>query len=67
MAEGEKIVEALKTSLDRVEKRELEQRSFSEFQSYFQYFIGLGLLLLIIEFLIPYTRSGLLKGKDFFS
>jgi len=67
LAEGEKIVEALKTSLDRVEKRELEQRSFSEFESYFQYFIGLGLLLLIIEFLIPYTRSGLLEGKDLFS
>jgi len=67
LAEGEKIVDALKTSLDRVEKRELEQRSFSEFESYFQYFIGFGLLLLIIEFLIPYTRSGLLEGKDLFS
>ncbi|MBT8219677.1 MAG: VWA domain-containing protein [Bacteroidia bacterium] len=67
LAEGEKIVDALKTSLDRVEKRELEQRSFSEFESYFQYFIGIGLLLLIVEFLIPYTRSGILAGKDLFS
>lgn len=67
LAEGEKIVDALKSSLDRVEKRELEQRSFSEFESYFQYFIGLGLLLLIIEYLIPYTRSGILTGKDIFS
>jgi Ca-activated chloride channel family protein len=67
LAEGEKIVEALKAGLDRVEKRELEQRSFSEFESYFQYFIGFGLLLLIIEFLIPYTRSGILTGKDIFS
>lgn len=66
LAEGEKIVDALKTSLERVEKRELEQRSFSEFESYFQYFVGLGLLLLILEFLIPYTRSGILKGKDLF-
>lgn len=67
LAEGEKIVEALKTSLERVEKRELEQRSFSEFESYYQYFVGLALLLLIIEFLIPYSRSGLWAGKDLFS
>lgn len=67
LAEGQKIVDALKTSLERVEKRELEQRSFSEFESYYQYFVSLALLLLIIEFLIPYSRSGMWTGKDLFS
>jgi len=44
----------------------MEQRSFSEFESYFQYFIGFALLLILIEFFISYQRSKLLEGRDLF-
>ncbi len=60
------VLEALKERIDNIEKRELEQRVFSEYESYFQYFIGLALLLLLLEFLLPYRRSGVLSGRDIF-
>lgn len=56
-ANSELIREALRQRISAMEKREFEQRSFSEYESYFQYFIGLALLLLIIEFLITFSRN----------
>jgi Ca-activated chloride channel homolog len=49
-----------------VEKRELEQRSFSEFESYFAYFIALALVLIIAEFLMSYRTNKALEGRRFF-
>lgn len=46
---------ALKTldnALEKLEKQEVEQRSFTDFNSYFQLFLGLALLLLLIEGLL---------------
>lgn len=60
------VLDALKQRIDNIEKRELEQRVFSEYESYFQYFLGLGLLFVIVEFLLPYRRSGVLSGRDLF-
>jgi len=62
----ENIVSQLRDRIDKIEKREFEQRSFSEFESYFQYFIGFALLLIIIEFLLSYRKSKFMKGKDIF-
>ncbi|MEL6866388.1 MAG: VWA domain-containing protein, partial [Bacteroidota bacterium] len=66
MVEGDQVFTALREGIDRLEKREIEQRSFSEFESYFQYFIGLALLLLLIEFLTSYRKSRWMRGKDLF-
>ena len=60
------MLDDLREKLEKVEKRELEQRSFSEFESYFQYFIALGLLLIIIEFALSYGKNKWMEGKDFF-
>ncbi|MCB9304298.1 MAG: VWA domain-containing protein [Lewinellaceae bacterium] len=60
------VVEALQEGIGRMEKRELEQRVFSEYNSYFQWFVGLALLLLFLEFLLPYRSSQRLTGKDLF-
>ena len=65
--QGEEVTSALRERIDKIEKRELEQRSFSEYESYFQYFIALALLLMIIEFLMTYTKSKWLEGKDLFN
>ncbi|MEM1319144.1 MAG: VWA domain-containing protein [Bacteroidota bacterium] len=66
LVEGDKILGSLRESINRIEKKEFEQRSFTEFESYFQYFIALGMLLIIIEFLLPYSKSKWWEGKDIF-
>ena len=66
LAQGEEVLEDLGDKLAKVEKRELEQRSFSEFESYFQYFIALALLLIVIEFILSYKKSKWIEEKDFF-
>lgn len=63
--EGNQIIAELKSEIDRLEKQEVEQRSFSEYASYFQYFLAIGLLLLFIEYLIS-NRGTLKKGKSIF-
>ncbi len=65
-ARDEDIVAALRDRIDQIEKQEFEQQSFTDYSSYFQVFIGLGLLLLIMEFMISYRKSKYLEGKDFF-
>lgn len=63
------IGEALREQIDLVEKQEYEQRVFTDFESYFQYFVAIGVLLLMIEFFLPYRKSkrsivGNLFGKE---
>ena len=60
------IVEALRRKIDGLEKRELEQRVFSEYESYFQYFLGIVILLVLIEFVISYRKNRYLAGRDLF-
>ena len=51
--DGNQVIVDLKKQIDRLEKQEVEQRSFTDYESYFQYLLGLGLLFLIIEYFIP--------------
>lgn len=60
------IVDALRKKINGMEKREMEQRVFSEYESYFQYFIGIALLLILIEFVISYRKNRYLADKDLF-
>ena len=64
LIDGDQIIASLRESINKIEKREFEQRSFSEFESYFQYFIALALLLLIVEFVTSFRRSKWMEGKD---
>ncbi|MEM6724436.1 MAG: BatB protein, partial [Bacteroidota bacterium] len=50
-----------------LEKQEFEARTFSEYESYFQYFLAVALLLLIAEFLISFRKNKWLKGRDLFN
>lgn len=43
----------LDREMERMEKRQTEQRSFTEYNSYFQLFLLPAILLLFIEFMIP--------------
>lgn len=53
---GDQIIEDLKIELEKLDKREIEQKSFTDYASYFQYFLFFGILLLIIEFLLSETK-----------
>lgn len=64
---GQEVSLALRNSIEQLEKREFETRSFEDYESYFQYFIAAALFFLIIEFLISYRKSAWLEGKDIFS
>ncbi|MEL6924717.1 MAG: VWA domain-containing protein [Bacteroidota bacterium] len=66
LSESDKIEPALRERIDKVEKRELEQRSFNEYESYFQYFIGLALIFILLEFVISYRKSKWMEGRDIF-
>jgi Ca-activated chloride channel family protein len=60
------IIEALQKHIEKMAKEESEVRSFSDFESYFQWFVAAALLLLTFEFMLPYRRSVWLEDKDFF-
>ena len=66
IAEGNEIIESLAKRIDKLEKQEFEQRSFTEFESYFQYFLAIAILLLIIEFMMAYRRNETRKKRDLF-
>jgi Ca-activated chloride channel homolog len=57
--------EALQTRIDQMEKQELEVRAFSSYNSYFQWFVFIGLGLLVAEWLVSWKRHRL-EGKDMF-
>ena len=57
---------ALLSRISKIEKREFEARSFTEYESYFQYFLALALLFILMEFFMSYRKSTWLIGKDFF-
>lgn len=64
--ETEEIISAVRNRVDLLEKRELEQRIFDEYNSYFQYFLIIAILLLVIEFLLNYRRNNFFAEKDLF-
>lgn len=51
--QGVDAIKDLKDRLSRLQKREVEQKSFSEYNSYFQWFLGIGFLLLLLEWVLP--------------
>src|SRR5882762_3038886 len=44
--------------LDSIEKKSLNDAAFIDYKSYFQWFLGIALLLLLVEFLLPERRKG---------
>ena len=59
------IFSDLENKIESMEKREFEEQSFSEYESYFQYFIGLGLILIFINLFITNKRSALADRSVF--
>lgn len=51
--QGEDAISDLKSRLDRLQKREVEQKSFSEYNSYFQWFLGIAFILFLLDWMLP--------------
>lgn len=52
--------------INKMEKTELETRMFSDYEDQFQYFIGIGLLLLLLEYLILERKGRLARSIRIF-
>lgn len=64
ISEGDAILEALRKKIDQLEKREMEVRAFSEYASYYQYFLAMGLILLAVEAALPLRAARLRQAKE---
>jgi len=47
----------LQAKVDQLERREVEQRSFTDFDSYYGMFTGVALILLLLRITLPETRK----------
>ncbi len=54
-------VEHIVSTIEEMEKAEIEERVFSDYKDQFQWFLGLALLLLLLEWLIPGRKTHLLE------
>ncbi|MBK8490648.1 MAG: VWA domain-containing protein [Saprospirales bacterium] len=55
------VIKGIQAAVAQLDRREMEERVYDEYESYFQYFIGIGLLLLMLDFFSPawtLTRAG---------
>ncbi|MEL6989378.1 MAG: VWA domain-containing protein, partial [Bacteroidota bacterium] len=58
------IFDDLENKIASLDKKEYEQRSFKEYNSYFQYFLLFGILCLILEFILSNRKNKWLKSDD---
>jgi Ca-activated chloride channel family protein len=56
-AGSDEVINALRARIDQMEKRALEQRVFSDYESYFAWFLGIALFLIVAEFFVSYRKS----------
>ena len=67
ISDGDQVITAIQSGIEKIEKQEFETRSLTKYASYFQWFIGLALFFILSEFFISYRKNKYLKGKDFFN
>ena len=60
------IADPLNEEIDRIEKREYEEQTFTEYESHFQLFLWVALFLFLLEFLLSYRPVRWLQDKDIF-
>ncbi len=58
LSQGDAALDAIRREVGRLQKREMEVRSFSEFESYFQWFLLPAFLLLVLETWLAWRKKG---------
>ncbi|WP_232516286.1 VWA domain-containing protein [Chitinophaga caeni] len=51
------VVNALANRIDEMEQKTFGDRVFTDYNSYFQYFLGICLLLIVIEYFVPGVKN----------
>ncbi|NND09383.1 MAG: VWA domain-containing protein [Saprospiraceae bacterium] len=46
------VINALEERIDNLEKEEFEERSFAEYESFFQWFLGMAILLILLQWVL---------------
>ena len=64
--DGFSLTRKIVNDLSKIEKQEVEQRSFTDYNSYFQYLLGIGLLALIFESFISNKSEKIFDFKKWF-
>ncbi len=54
------VIASIQEEINQLEKRDIEERSFSEYESYFQYFLFMGIVLFLVDELLS-NRKGRLR------
>jgi Ca-activated chloride channel family protein len=57
ISQGDRAITTLRHAVDALQKRELEVRSFAEFESWYQWFLVPAFLLLLVEALISFKKK----------
>ena len=61
------VIDFVKNALENIEKTEFESTQFTDFNSQFQWFLGLGLLLLFVDIFLLEKKTGWLKKLNLFN
>lgn len=62
--DGDALIDEMREKMAQLEKREMEQRAFKEYRSYFQYFLLIGIVLFVVQFMLGDARkSSVLKTE----
>src|SRR5690554_1745588 len=63
----DEVLELVDQTLQKIEKTDFESQQIADFQSQFQWFVGLALLLLIIDSLVLERRTAWMKKINLFN
>ena len=61
------VLDYVKNALENIQKTEFETTQFSDFSSQFQWFLGLGFLLLLIDSLLLYGKTKWVRKLNLFN
>jgi Ca-activated chloride channel family protein len=61
------VVEGIKAVLDKMDKKEFESKQISDFKDQFQWFLGIGILLLFIDLFFLERKTAWLKKLNLFN
>lgn len=61
------VVDFVKNALENIEKTEFESTQFTDFNSQFQWFLGMGLLLLVVDVFLLEKKTRWVKKMNLFN
>ena len=64
--DGFSLTKKIVNDLSKIEKQEVEQRSFTDYNSYFQYLLGIAILLIFLESFVSNKKEKLFDFKKWF-